>query len=326
MLLTAVLAFVYGFIPGIAYSPLLFIGVLFLVIILRINIGVFVFITLIAKALSYILQGLSFAVGTFLLDGFTQPLFKNLVNTTVVAYTGFDYYLVTGAFVVAIVLGLIFGIIIAKIYKKIVAKMAAVQSGTELYNKITKNFFVKIARWIFLGKNISKVDWVEMQNRKFRQPFRLTGVVLVALIVTALIYSPKLLETLIVSNIIKQQLTKANGATVDYQSLNLDLTNAKLEIIGLGAADPNDLSKDRFYAQSVSASIDISNLLTRQITIKDVVITGVALDKQRTTKGELYINTKFLAPQQSKISSEVIKQQAIETIGKVGEKLEQVDL
>ena len=326
LLLTAVLAFVCGFIPGIAYSPLLFIGVLFLVIILRINIGVFVFIALIAKALSYILQGLSFAVGTFLLDGFTQLLFKNLVNTTVVAYAGFDYYLVTGAFVVAIVLGLIFGIIIAKIYKKIVAKMAAVQSGTEFYNKITKNFFVKIAGWIFLGKNISKVDWVEMQNRKFRQPFRLTGVVLVALIVTALIYSPKLLETLIVSNIIKQQLTKANGATVDYQSLNLDLTNAKLEIIGLGAADPNDLNKDRFYAQSVSASINISNLLTRQIILKDVVITGVALDKQRTTKAELYINTKFLAPQQSKISSEVVKQQAIETVGKVGEKLEQVDL
>ncbi|MFV9973914.1 MAG: TIGR03546 family protein [Francisella endosymbiont of Hyalomma asiaticum] len=326
LLLTAVLAFVYGFIPGIAYSPLLFIEVLFLVIILRINIGVFVFIALIAKALSYILQRLSFAVGTFLLDGFTQPLFKNLVNTTVVAYAGFDYYLVTGAFVVAIVLGLIFGIIIAKIYKKIVAKMAAVQSCAELYNKITKNFFVKIAGWIFLGKNISKVDWVEMQNHRFKQPFRLTGVVLVALIVTAFIYSPKLLETLIVSNIIKQQLTKANGATVDYQSLNLDLTNAKLEIIGLGAADPNDLSKDRFYAQSVSANIDISNLLTRQITIKDVVITGVALDKQRTTKGELYINTKFLTPQQSKISSEVIKQQAIETVGKVGEKLEQVDL
>ena len=325
LLLTAVLAFVFGFIPGIAYSPLLFIGVLFLVIILRINIGVFVFIALIAKALSYILQGVSFAVGTFLLDGFTQPLFKNLVNTPVVAYVGFDYYLVTGAFVVAIVLGLIFGIIIAKIYKKIVAKMAAVQSGTELYNKITKNFFVKIAGWIFLGKNIAKVDWVEMQNRKFRQPFRLTGVVLVALIVTALIYSPKLLETLMVSNIIKQQLTKANGATVDYQSLNLDLTNAKIEIIGLGVADPNDLNKDRFYAQSVSASINTSNLLTRQITLKDVVITGVALDKQRTTKAELYINTKSLVPQQSKISSEVVKQQAIETVGKVGEKLQQVD-
>lgn len=144
LLLTAILAFVFGFVPGIAYSPLLFIGVLFLVIILRINIGVFVFIAIIAKALSYILQGVSFAVGTFLLDGFTQPLFKTLVNTPVVAYAGFDYYLVTGAFVVAIVLGVIFGIIIAKIYKKIVAKMAAIQSGTELYNKITKNFLLKL--------------------------------------------------------------------------------------------------------------------------------------------------------------------------------------
>ena len=90
-------------------------------------------------------------------------------------------------------------------------------------------------------------------------------------------------------------------------------------------ADLNDLNKDRFYAQSVSASINISNLLIRQITLKDVVITGVALDKQRTTKAELYINTKSLALQQSKISSEVVKQQAIETVGKVGEKLQQVD-
>ncbi|MDE4982309.1 TIGR03546 family protein, partial [Francisella tularensis subsp. holarctica] len=89
------------FVPGISYSPLLFIGVLFLVIILRIYIGVFVFIAIIAKELSYILQGISFAVGTFLLYGFTQPLFKTLLNTPVVAYAGFDYYLVTGAFVVA---------------------------------------------------------------------------------------------------------------------------------------------------------------------------------------------------------------------------------
>ncbi|MDE4988565.1 TIGR03546 family protein, partial [Francisella tularensis subsp. holarctica] len=78
----------------------------------------------------------------------------------------------------------------------------------------------------------------------------------VALFIAVLIYSPKLLEMSLVSNIIKQHLTKANGATVDYQSLNLDLTDSKLEITGLGAADPNDLNNDRFYAQSVSTSIN----------------------------------------------------------------------
>ncbi|MDE4953342.1 TIGR03546 family protein, partial [Francisella tularensis subsp. holarctica] len=78
---------------------------------------------------------------------------------------------------------------------------------------------------------------------------------------------PNLLEMSLVSNIINLQLTKANGASVDYQSLNIDLTDAKLEITGLGAADPNDLNKVRFYAQSVSTSINISYLLTRQITL-----------------------------------------------------------
>lgn len=328
LLLTSLFAFVFGFIPGISYSPLLFIGVIFLVIILRINIGVFVFIAIIAKALSFILEAVSFSLGQFLLDGFTQPIFKTLVNTPVVAYAGFDYYLVAGAFVLSIILGLIFGVIIAKVYKKIVAKMSAIQTGTELYNKITKNFFIKIASWIFLGKNVAKIDWVKMKNRKFRQPFRITGVILVGLIIAAVAYAPQILETSLVSNIVKQQLTKANGATVDYSSLKLDLTDARLKITGLGAADPADLNKDRFYAKSISSSINISHLLTRQITLKDVVVEGVSLDKQRKSKGKLYINsTKPAASkEESQKASEAAKKQAIDKIKKMGGDLQQVDL
>ncbi|MEY8702010.1 TIGR03546 family protein, partial [Francisella philomiragia] len=326
LLITSVLAFVFGFIPGISYSPLLFVAVITLVVILRINIGVFVFIAIIAKALSFLLEIVSFSFGQFLLDVFTQPIFKAMVNTPVLAYAGFDYYLVTGGFVLAIILGVIFGLIIAKIYKKIIAKMSSIQSGTELYNKITKNFFVKVASWIFLGKNIAKVDWVEMQNRKFRQPFRLTGIVLVALIIAALIYSPKLLETSMVSNIIKQQLTKANGATVDYQSLSLDFTNASLDIKGLGVADPKNLDKDRFYAENVNASLNISNLLTRQLTLKNVIVTGVSLDKQRAKKASLYINTKATSKDNASISSEEFKKKAIGSIGKASQNLQQVDL
>ncbi|ASG68112.1 hypothetical protein CDV26_06670 [Francisella halioticida] len=323
LILTSLFAFVFGFIPGISYSPLLFVGVLFLVIILRINIGVFVFILIIAKALSFVLEAVSFSLGRFLLDGFTQPIFKTLVNTPVVAYAGFDYYLVTGAFILSVILGLIFGVIIAKAYKKVVAKMSVIKTGTEIYNKITKNFFVKIASWIFLGKNIAKIDWVKMKNRKFRQPFRITGVILIGLIIAAIFYSPEVLETSLVSNIIKQQLTKANGATVDYDSLNLNLTDARLKITGLGAADPIDLNKDRFYAKSISASINISNLLTRQIALKDVVVDGVSFDKQRESKGKLYTNN---TKPKSQEENELAKKQAIDNLKKIGGGIQQVNL
>ncbi len=303
LLLTSVLAFVFGFIPGIAYSPLLFIGVLALVIILRINIGVFVFIFALADGLSFLLESVSFSIGRLLLDGPTQPLFKVLVNTPVVAYAGFDYYLVTGAFVLSIVLGFIFGLIIAKVYKKTVYKMSMIQTGTELYNKITKNFFVKILSWFFLGKNVAKVDWVEMKNRKMKQPFRMFGVLLVGLAVTAVAMSPKLLETAMVSNIIKQQMSKANGATVDYDKLDLNISKGELSIQGLGAADPMNLNKDRFYASNVSASLDLSAILTKQLVLDNVVMDGVSLEKNRDSKGELYGAKTDIAPVKVKEST-----------------------
>ncbi|MFC4891774.1 TIGR03546 family protein [Pseudofrancisella aestuarii] len=288
LLLVSILGFVFGFIPGFSYAPLLFILTIFLVLILRVNIGIFIIIALIAKALSFMIEGLSFGVGTFLIDGFAQPLFKKIVNTPVLAYAGFDYYLVTGAFVVSIILGVVVGLILAKIYKGFVSKMAKLQAENGLYTKITSKLSTKIASKILLGKNISKVDWQKMAKKRFLQPFRILGVTLVAIIVALIYMSPKLLETTLVSNIIKQQLSKANGATVDYKSINLDFSEAKLEIAGLGAANPSDLHEDRFYAESVSASLNMTGILTKHLVLDNVKLDGVKLNKERSSKGELY--------------------------------------
>ncbi|APC97050.1 TIGR03546 family protein [Francisella frigiditurris] len=288
LLLVSILGFVFGFIPGFSYAPLLFIFAIFLVLILRVNIGIFIIIALIAKALSFAIEGLSFSVGTFLIDGFAQPLFKKIVNTPVLAYAGFDYYLVTGAFVVSIILGIVVGLILAKVYKGFVSKMAKLQAENDLYTKITSKLSTKIASKILLGKNISKVDWQKMAKKRFLQPFRILGVILVAIIVAVIYMSPKLLETTLVSNIIKQQLSKANGATVDYKSINVDFSEAKLEINGFGAANPNDLHEDRFYAESVSASLNMTGILTKHLVLDNVKLDGVKLNKERSSKGELY--------------------------------------
>ena len=136
LLLVSVFGFIFGFIPGFAYAPLLFALTIFLVLILRVNIGLFVVIAFLAKVLSFPLEFISFTLGRWLLDGFTQPIFKAAVNTPVLAYAGFDYYLVAGAFVLSIVLGVAFGVFIAKAYKKFVDKMAGVQAVSELYQKV----------------------------------------------------------------------------------------------------------------------------------------------------------------------------------------------
>lgn len=322
LLLVALLGFVFGFIPGFTYAPFLFVLVIFLVLILRVNIGLFVLFALIAKALSFPLESVSFSLGRFLLDGFTQPIFKLAVNTPVLAYAGFDYYLVTGAFVVAIVLGAIFGIFIAKVYKKLVNKMASLQTESQLYQKTASKLSIKIASKIIFGKNISKIDWKVIQARRFRQPIRLLGLLIVLVVSLVIAFTPKMLETAMVSNIIKQQLTKVNGATVDYDSIHLDLNNAKLALNGLGATNPSDLTQDRFYAKTVSANIDITKLLTKQIVLNNVVVDGIDFTHKRKSKGALYTN-KASTPTENP-DQEI--QKTMDNLQEVGKKFQQVDI
>ena len=322
LLLVSVFGFIFGFIPGFAYAPLLFALTIFLVLILRVNIGLFVVIAFLAKVLSFPLEFISFTLGRWLLDGFTQPIFKAAVNTPVLAYAGFDYYLVAGAFVLSIVLGVAFGVFIAKAYKKFVDKMAGVQAGSELYQKVTSKLVVKIGSRIVFGKNIAKVDWEKIQARRFRQPIRVWGLIVVVVLVLAIAFAPKILETAMVSNIIKQQLTKVNGATVDYDSMALNLGDAKLEINGLGAADPENLNKDRFYAKSISASMDITGLLTKQIALKNVVVDGVSLEHPRYSKGVLY-GSESTAPV---VASDTSTTNAMDSIKAAGANFEQVDI
>ena len=322
LLLVSLLGFIFGFIPGLSYAPLLFILTIFLVLILRVNIGLFVVIAFLAKVLSFPLEYISFTLGRWLLDGFTQPIFKAAVNTPVLAYAGFDYYLVTGAFVLSIILGVIFGMFLSKSYKKFVVKMAVMQIGGELYQKLTNKLIVKIGSRIIFGTNIATVDWEKIQAKKFRQPIRVWGLIIVMILIVAVAFAPKILETALVSNIIKQQLTKINGATVDYDSMNLNLGDAKLEIYGLGAADPENLHKDRFYAKSISASMDIKGLLTKQIALKNVVVDGVRLEHPRFSTGTLYAS-ESVAPI---ATSDEASQKAIDSIKKAGANFEQVDI
>ncbi|MBD2809147.1 hypothetical protein IDZ49_10385 [Francisella tularensis] len=86
------------------------------------------------------------------------------------------------------------------------------------------------------------------------------------------------------------------------------------------------MNKDRFAAQICSTIINISNFLTIQITLKNVLVKRVVLDKQRTTKEKLYMDTKPLTSEHSKINTEAIKQQAMETDDKLGEQLQQLDI
>ena len=291
LFLGCLLGSILGFVPGFSYAPLLIILSIFLIIILSVNIGFVVIISLITKMLSFGIEPISFHLGIFLLEGFTQPLFKFMINTPVLAYVGFDYYLVTGSFVIALIFGVASGFVMVKIFTSIRNKMSTLQSQSELYQKLVNKFWVKCATWILLGKSAHKVDWIELKEKKLKHPFRLTGVITVIILIGILLLSQRFLQSQMVANILKTQLTKINGATVDFKKLSVDLIDAKLDIQGLAIANPDNSYQDRFYAENLAAKINIKSLLKKRLMLSEVVIDQVLTDHKRDSKASLSINT-----------------------------------
>lgn len=312
--LACVFGSMLGFLPSFSHSPFMYTLLIFLILVLRINLGFAIIVYIVTKILSFIIEPISFHLGVGLLNGFTQPLFKSMVNTPVLAYGGFEYYLVTGGLTIGLIIGIILGIAIAWVFKSVRTKMAGVQEGSELYNKMVNKVWVKILTWVLLGKAANKVDWVKLRDKKFRQPFRILGVILVAIIIALLFVFQSVLQSKMVTNILKTQLEKANGATVDFDHVNINLAEAKLSLQGLAFANPDNLSEDRFYAKELTTQLNITELLTKRLVIKNLVIDKAETNHPRQTAGKLFAPKPSSEP--TSTPSDIIPEKADEKVQK----------
>ncbi|WP_116963876.1 DUF2062 domain-containing protein [Fastidiosibacter lacustris] len=278
-----------GFLPGFSYAPLLYIIVIGLLILLNVNLVVAAIIYAVARLLSFTLEVVSYHVGVFVLDGFLQGILKWMINTPVFAYAGFDYYLVTGSFVLALILGLIFGYLITKLVSLVKAKMAIMQTEETLYDNIVNKRLIKMISWIIFGQSVHKIDWVKLRNRRLKHPFRILGVIIIAVVIVFIFVLSGLLQSQMLKNILVSELTRINGATVEIDTFKLDMFNGKLNITGLEIADPKDLNQNRFYAKTLTMQVNVSELLTKRLTLSNVVINDVLTNQPRTIKAMLYL-------------------------------------
>ena len=74
LFLAALFGFLLGFMPGFQYSPFIYLVAVLLLLLLNVNLVVAAIIFAVAEILSFVLEALSYHLGTWLLDGFLQPL------------------------------------------------------------------------------------------------------------------------------------------------------------------------------------------------------------------------------------------------------------
>ena len=271
---------------GFMQAPGLILLFLCWVLVLNANLGVFGIVLLGAKALSLVLLPLSYAIGTFLLDGPVQGVFGWFINAKVTAWFGLEYYATTGGLVLGLVFGLGSGFVLNRTIRSIRARMANAEENSDRYQKYAQKWWVRFSTWLLLGKGKGKQSWRELsEKKKLGLPIRLSGVLIAIVFVGSLWVFQQWFSTPILTRNVKGGLEAMNGASVDLTAARLSFGDGTLRLQGLALADSKALDKDLLAADEVTATIDTGELLRKRFVIDEVRSTNARGGTARSTPG-----------------------------------------
>jgi uncharacterized protein (TIGR03546 family) len=275
-----------GFMPSFADAPGLVLFLSLALVLLNANLFLAAMVGLSAKLLSLLLLPVSFHAGRLLLDGPTEAIFRKLINAPVFALFGFDSYVATGGLLVGGVIGAVIGILVVSGIQSFRRKMLALDQNSPRFHEVTRRPLARFATFVFAGGGLQNPDYAALlAGPKIGNPIRAIGIVLVVLTLILGAVSYQFFASSIVTAQLRSGLEMANGATVDLESADLDLTGGRMTLVGVAAADPNALDTDLLRATRIEADVSGVNLLRKRLQLDRVVVSGATSGEARRVPG-----------------------------------------
>ena len=279
----ALLGAFIGFTPGFDHSPGLILFWSFLLLILNANLFLAGLIGLLSKLIYLLTLPVAFSLGRFLIEGPTQGLFSSLHNGPITAYFGLDYYVLPGGQLLALIVGLLFGYLFSRGLKGYRNKMA--KRDSERDGDVEKKAWLKTVEFIFVGKK-STMSYDDLLARKVGNPIRILGLIIVVVFGSVLYGATILFSDAVIASMARDGLSNANGATVDLESVDLNLDEGKLELVGIAFADPNNLETDIMRAKRIVADVSAADILRKRFSIDKLVLDTATSGESRSSPGK----------------------------------------
>jgi len=274
-----------GFLPGIQQGPGLFLLWLALLVVVNANLFLAGVVGLAAKLLALAVAPATFAVGRMLLEGPLRGFFAKLVNGPVTFGFVLEYHLVSGGGLLGLVFGVVSGVGIVVLLRWLWRRLAALQAGSEAFVAWSSRRWVRVLAWVFVGGAQARHPYEELLARRWGNPVRVFGMVLVVLLGVLGWVGMGFLDSVIVTTALRGALERVNGATVDLRSVEVSLGEGRVAIQGLALADPERLETDLFAAESLEAKLSVGDLLRRRAVVDTVRISGAEQGRRRALPG-----------------------------------------
>ena len=283
--MACVLGAMIGFVPSAKTSPALLLFLLSLLLVLNANLFVATFMAAGGKLLSLLIMPVQFGVGRAVLDGPLSGPMAAMINAPVLAWFGFEYYATTGGIVLGAAVGAAAAAAMVLALTRLRRAMAGLEHGSERYKKATSKKWVRTLVWVFFGKQ--KKTYEELMAKRIGLPVRPLGVAAVVVMLAFVWVVSMFLAEPVVTYAMKAGLERANGATVDVASADLDLSSGELVVTRLAMADPQDLDTDIFRAARLNGKLSNADLLRKRFAIDRLVASEASTGEPRATPGVL---------------------------------------
>lgn len=283
--MACVLGAMIGFVPSVRTSPALLLALLGLLLVLNANLFVATIMAAGSKLLSLLVMPVQFGVGRAVLDGPLGGLMGTLINAPVLAWFGFEYYATTGGIILGVVVGATATAVMVIAIGRLRHKLADMEEGSERYKKATSKKWVRSLVWIFFGGH--KKSYAELSAKRVGLPIRPLGIVVALLMVGLVWIGTMFLTEPVVTYAMKAGLERANGATVDVGSADIDLSSGQIMVTSLAMADPEKLGTDLFRAAKIEGKLSNADLLRKRFAIDRLVASEASTGEARKVPGVL---------------------------------------
>ena len=278
--LSVLLGFWFGLIPGWSGVHTI---IIILILILNIHIGLFLLSAGIGKAVCFAAAPALYYIGIEV-QNYLSSLLNILASIPIVGMTDFSRYSVAGALLTGPIIGGIAGLLLARSVIKFRKTLLKFEEGSEKFKKWYSNRWVRILDRLLIGKRTKDAKSLFTSKAK---TIRKAGVGLAVLVLAASAITTYLIKDNMIKDYAAETLTKANGAEVDLENLNLSVLAGDVSLSGIQVTDAKNPQNNQVSVDKISADTSMYDLLLGRLVMENVEVSTVRFDQKRATPGKI---------------------------------------
>jgi len=280
IVLSVALGFWFGLVPGWSGFHT---TIVLLVLVLNIHTGLFLLSAAAGKSLCLAAAPLLFHIGAAV-QNYLSPLLNLLASIPLIGITDFSRYSVAAAIVVGPVIGLVAGLFLARAVITFHRMLLKFEEGSEQFKKWYSNRWVRILDRLLIGKRTKDAKALFTAKTKI---VRKAGAAVAALVLVISAIATTLVKDSMIKDYATKTMTRANGAEVNVESLDLSVLTGALSLSGLQVTDAEKPQNNQLSIEKITADASVYNLLTGKIVVEEVEASNVKFNQKRDTPGTI---------------------------------------